>query len=996
MPSMLALALFAATPSGAFQPENLTSQGMEPTRIFHTHTLTQSRLARQPAFQQFLDTDGAGWRARFDEDTGAPLRAWGRGIAMPSDERALIAELSALLDRHHELFRFEQGTLRLKSANYVERLDTWYVDFAAPREGVDVWRGGLTARIKNGNLVMLGALAYGQTPTNGSWSLNEQDAIRDAIGLGPVPNVSHGDIEARRVWLPQEDVEGLRLTAAWEVRSRTTTPPGKWVVFVDAENGGVITHYNEVRFVDGSVSGWHHERTLDGSPLVLSPMLEAVVSNGTDVTISDFDGLFSIDAGNTYSTDLNGDYVEVFNTAGPEGFLSSSAPDLEWTTADATQAEISTYVFLHHAREWGRSAAPEVGMVQGPIRSYVNIEDMSCNAYFDGNVNFFAEDNQCNNTGEIADVNYHEWGHGFHAYSLQAGTFDGSLSEGASDTVSFLMTRDNVIAPHFFKAGWGIRDVAPNRVYPDDYSASSYAVHSNGLIFGGAMWDLLDILQDKEGEEQGYESTVAIFTGLLKGGPGVAESFEEALFADDDDGDLENGTPHECEIIDAFALHGLGPLGSGGGIYKTEYDPPSFNEVPDLPFEVDLKVESTAPNCFTVNPTVATVHYRVDGARWQEAEATVNGTNVAAAIPAQEFGAFVEYWIEAEDESGGRFALPLGEQIAPYSYFNGPTLEVDCKKFDNGPGGFTHALLSGEPGDGADDWQRGTPAGRAGDPAHAFSGDSIWGNDLGQDNFNGEYQNDKKNELMSPPIDTRHYLDTFLHYRRWLTVEDGTFDQAKITADGEVVWKNYKGGETDHHIDTSWVPHSVDLEGAGDSGLVQVAFSITSDGGLTLGGWNIDDFCILAPDTPDNRLGISGIEGVRDDDRQVTLSWTQPLHEGAEEVFLVRRSTGFPQGPDDGEVIWTGTDVNLGSTVTVTDHKTPKHNLYYAVYASDGTNLLSWTREGYNALKVNGDGEASREPGLFNGGGCGCDSQRTPVGLLALLGVLGVMRRRRV
>ena len=66
------------------------------------------------------------------------------------------------------------------------------------------------------------------------------------------------------------------------------------------------------------------------------------------------------------------------------------------------------------------------------------------------------------------------------------------------------------------------------------------------------MWDLMDILQEKEGVEQGYISTQNIFTGLLKGGPDIAASFDEALVADDDDGDLENGTPHECEIIDAY------------------------------------------------------------------------------------------------------------------------------------------------------------------------------------------------------------------------------------------------------------------------------------------------------------------------------------------------------------------------------------------------------------------------------------------------------------
>ena len=64
----------------------------------------------------------------------------------------------------------------------------------------------------------------------------------------------------------------------------------------------------------------------------------------------------------------------------------------------------------------------------------------------------YVEGGGCANTGLIADVNYHEWGHGLHYYSLLSGTFDGSYSEGYSDTVAFLMTLDSTIAPGFLSA----------------------------------------------------------------------------------------------------------------------------------------------------------------------------------------------------------------------------------------------------------------------------------------------------------------------------------------------------------------------------------------------------------------------------------------------------------------------------------------------------------------------------------------------------------------
>ena len=103
-------------------------------------------------------------------------------------------------------------------------------------------------------------------------------------------------------------------------------------------------------------------------------------------------------------------------------------------------------------------------------------------------------------------------------------------------------------------------------------------------------------------------------------------------------------------------------------------------------------------------------------------------------------------------------------------------------------------------------------------------------------------------------------MGTFLHYQRWLQIEDGFYDQARIRADAKVIWSNHETDESngiEHHKEDRWVPHSVSLDGHGDDGEVQISWTLTSDGGLTFGGWNIDDVCIYAPATTDNRLGIT-------------------------------------------------------------------------------------------------------------------------------------------
>ncbi len=278
----------------------------------------------------------------------------------------------------------------------------------------------------------------------------------------------------------------------------------------------------------------------------------------------------------------------------------------------------------------------------------------------------------------------------------------------------------------------------------------------------------------------------------------------------------------------------------------------------------------------------------------------------------------------------------------------------------------------------------------------AYSGDKIWGNDLGWDEYNGQYQNDKKNALNSPVIDTKHYLGTFLNFQRWLSVEDGVFDQARISADDEVVWRNHATNENNgvaHHVEDQWSPQAVFLDGAGDDGALKLSWTITSDGGLTFGGWNIDDVCVYAPDTPDNRLGISDFVAVRTGGI-VRLGWTNPIHDPLEGLTLVRNARNMPTSPADGTVIFSSTSAVIGEPLEFIDANAPASDVYYALYTTDGDNVLSWTRDGFNAAFVQGNGPAPASADGSEAGGCGCSTGGSTGGW-AWLGALGLLLVRR-
>jgi hypothetical protein len=270
-----------------------------------------------------------------------------------------------------------------------------------------------------------------------------------------------------------EDRDGqLTYRLAWETRTRTGTPPGLWVSLIDASSGELLHVWNEVRFLTGQITALHNERTLDGKTAV-SPMPLMTVKNGAGAsTTTDWSGSFTLEESGSFSVALSGAYINVRNQQSSNGAGSFTGSSFQWTTASATQAEIDTYVFLHQVRDFWEPLTPEVSMVDDALTSNVNVSG-SCNAYYDGNVNFYRAGSGCNNTGSIADVNYHEWGHGFHYTSLQAGTFDGSISEGIGDVTSALLTGDPVIAPYFSTSGAGIREIATDLRYPDDITGRS-------------------------------------------------------------------------------------------------------------------------------------------------------------------------------------------------------------------------------------------------------------------------------------------------------------------------------------------------------------------------------------------------------------------------------------------------------------------------------------------------------------------------------------------
>ncbi|KAL7535943.1 hypothetical protein ACHAXR_010292, partial [Thalassiosira sp. AJA248-18] len=306
------------------------------------------------------------------------------------------------------------------------------------------------------------------------------------------------------------------------------------------------------------------------------------------------------------SAKLEGPYVQINDTCGNGELTSENAWDgmLDWggdeggTDCDTpplinggpgnTHASRTSYHELNMIKSMARSHLPSNTWLSSKLIANTNLNTGVCNAYWDGtSVNFYkgsVSDKGCRNTGEISAIVAHEWGHGMDANDLIK-TISEPSGEGIADIYAALRFNDSCIGRGYYTRRkctigsgdcldcTGVRDIDYRKITTNSPHTLSWAnancndsVHCLGLVYSEAIWSLLD----KLGSVYGYDenSRLEIVTRLTYiaaghvstwysgkapyGGCNPGSGYLNYLIADDDDGDLSNGTPHMRAIYEAF------------------------------------------------------------------------------------------------------------------------------------------------------------------------------------------------------------------------------------------------------------------------------------------------------------------------------------------------------------------------------------------------------------------------------------------------------------
>jgi hypothetical protein len=620
----------------------------------------QTALSRSDRWRTFTSRNGA-WSVLWNEATGTPHRAFGPSIALPATRLLAPADAReaslAFIREHAGMLGVRPADLRFVRASHVR--GKWYVSFVQTQNGRDVLLSEIEIRLSAAGKVMaFGSDFYADVVVPSAASLSPTGAEQAATtGLsasgGKLNTMCNGTLFV----LPVTGDGATRYHLVYDVRVERSSPPGNFVTYVDAVTGDVIWRFDRVRYqVHGRAEG-SVQTQLPTDPFVIRPFSsQHLMLGGVEVTTDSTGGFGGAFADSVLLTaGLSGSSVDVNRADAQDASIAQTIHNgdsvlVRWDDTNAHPAERDGFYHTSIIHDFITALDTGFTAISYSMPCAVNI-NQTCNAFWNGEgINFFREGGGCPNTAQMPDVVYHEYGHGINdkLYEQLGRTFgmiNGAVHEGMADVAAAMITDDYRVGRGFFGPGSILRSILNGNRYPRDVSSDP---HITGLILAGSFWDLrvatsLQTMRElshfaKYGLPDDPSDVVAF-----------SEWFLETLIADDDDGNLANGTPHSAAILQAFDAHGI-----GGSLYFRQ----SFSHTPVANTD---DTTQAYPAIFTlggipgVSPDSVRLTYSTDGfASLHPVDAQqVLPSTYQAMIPPQHDGTVVRYFISAFDPVGG-------------------------------------------------------------------------------------------------------------------------------------------------------------------------------------------------------------------------------------------------------------------------------------------------------------------------------------------------------
>lgn len=613
----------------------------------------QSLLRESAAWKSFFATNPS-WSVLFNEENQKPVMAYGEPI--PVSGTTVQDKAMNFINTNLLTFKIPLPDLSLKSVTtHAEKFD--YANFFQTYQGLKVLDSRMMIKMtKAGEVVYFKTDVFSDIHISTSASISEDAALNFAKN-GFTETITNSYAEQGLKILPVPQYHKYEYHLVYEVYVEMyddiNKVPANYYTLVDANDGKILYRKNKVdHFAPGTqatvtVNGTVYPTNPYGNPLTqVLGLPHMKITSGTDY-YTDAQGVASgVPTGNA-TLRMEGLWCDVMTGSTTPSMTSniSGNPTISFD-ANSTDRERSAYYHVNIIHDFMKSLPQLTNFtaMDSPMNTYVDVSG-SCNAFYNGDVNFYAAGGGCNATSIINDVVYHEYGHGlnYDIYSYYSQTFsNGAMGEGYSDIWACSITNSPIIGEGFYTSTQdGIRRYDPpnRKVYPQDLVGE---VHADGEIVAGAWWEV----NLNMGNNLAFMTDLFIKTfpdGVT--GPDGSEGtvfmdvLISALQADDTDNNICNGTPNSGAILPAFSAHGI-TLYSNISITHT----PVLTANPSAIINITANVTATSSLCTLSG---GTLYWRTSNfLPWNSSPMTYSSPTLSGTIPGQTAGTIVQYYFE--------------------------------------------------------------------------------------------------------------------------------------------------------------------------------------------------------------------------------------------------------------------------------------------------------------------------------------------------------------
>ncbi len=569
------------------------------------------------AWRRFNEQHANRWSVKWNTRTGIPQRISGHYLSLAqAPNRRNIGELSLkVISDLRSVLQIDPEQLKLSRADFEEPKDrargtgTWYVSYKQSYRGLPVEGGSAQLVIRDNRVTSFVSDFHPRINISPRPRVSREEAIKivstqsaqvrpDSVKLIIWPKALPKGIQYHLAWdltmpvekAPRELVEDSGSVQLNEKhRAGPQMVPVQWRYLVDAHAGEIIKKVNLMWSgdVNGNVTGMvipkgpgdtPESRPIRDMTVTItqgSTTATAETTSAGDYTITGLaDGTANLEA------HLVGPHIRVHNqeTADPDATHAASvtAPgthNWNWAADDPSPSDAETSAFWHvnYIRNWFLRGSPfDVSPLPDPMEVYVR-DGEYCNAYAGpGGLRFGSgSPGSCQDFSLCADIVYHEYTHRIvHKVYDDAGVSlpysgqTGAMNEGWSDYFGSTNTNDSGHG----KLCYTGRDIdTPDKRFDQDWAG---AVHQDGLIFSGALWDLRKVLEAEYVDAMALRAMKQAEVGFSDYLEAVLEEDDDPMFSTDPAGANNNpadGTPNIDAICNAYYdLHGVFHTYCGG------------------------------------------------------------------------------------------------------------------------------------------------------------------------------------------------------------------------------------------------------------------------------------------------------------------------------------------------------------------------------------------------------------------------------------------------